>query len=371
MDRDKKVYPRVCGGTRKEHPLCASSSGLSPRVRGNPRCAVCGTQPGRSIPACAGEPSNRAGGMSVQGVYPRVCEGTKSSGWIWLETSGLSPRVRGNRPVEQGVGRRAGSIPACAGEPVASDKISVGAWVYPRVCGGTWCSWPPLPSSGGLSPRVRGNLWRKPNAQPESGSIPACAGEPVLAISAIVLLTVYPRVCGGTYGMGRGGASYCGLSPRVRGNQRAGGRRRPARGSIPACAGEPAVHRSCGRCSMVYPRVCGGTENLARGLNTVGGLSPRVRGNLGVSHRMPRGRGSIPACAGEPAPGLPTIILLTVYPRVCGGTRFRPAPAPALSGLSPRVRGNLEDDYIGAANTGSIPACAGEPSDARSVLVRG
>ena len=49
-------------------------------------------------------------------------------------------------------------------------------------------------------------------------------------------------------------------------------------------------------------------------------LSPRVRGNPGV--RLPGGskRGSIPACAGEPARWGPSSCRRGVYPRVCGGT---------------------------------------------------
>ena len=50
----------------------------------------------------------------------------------------------------------------------------------------------------GLSPRVRGNpeilkLWR-----PGAGSIPACAGEPIPSAGKLGHNMVYPRVCGGT-----------------------------------------------------------------------------------------------------------------------------------------------------------------------------
>ena len=50
----------------------------------------------------------------------------------------------------------------------------------------------------GLSPRVRGNHF-VPNREAKSHrSIPACAGEPTLAIGEVVGVRVYPRVCGGT-----------------------------------------------------------------------------------------------------------------------------------------------------------------------------
>ena len=52
------------------------------------------------------------------------------------------------------------------------------------------------------------------------------------------------------------------------------------------------------------------------------GLSPRVRGNRRVQIISGRGRGSIPACAGEPQSAIPSPLpcMSRVYPRVCGGT---------------------------------------------------
>ena len=50
------------------------------------------------------------------------------------------------------------------------------------------------------------------------GSIPACAGEPREKHDIVVVGQVYPRVCGGTLDGARGCRYYCGLSPRVRGN---------------------------------------------------------------------------------------------------------------------------------------------------------
>ena len=74
-----------------------------------------------------------------------------------------------------------------------------------------------------------------------------------------------------------------GLSPRVRGNHHWRRRCELARGSIPACAGEPAAQRGRVAISGVYPRVCGGTGHAGEIPIIAKGLSPRVRGNL---HRM-------------------------------------------------------------------------------------
>ena len=53
----------------------------------------------------------------------------------------------------------------------------------------------------------------------------------------------------------------------------------------------------------VYPRVCGGTNEIGDALAYVYGLSPRVRGNHRASLPAGGSCGSIPACAGEPKTG--------------------------------------------------------------------
>ena len=172
--------------------------GLSPRVRGNPRASIFGTQPSGSIPARAGEPS-RAGATSGScGVYPRACGGTQSSRSDGSTSKGLSPRVRGN-PVD--VVRRdggLGSIPARAGEPRPDDGSNFATWVYPRACGGTVAASIVLPPVLGLSPRVRGNPQPTPAATVVLGSIPARAGEPSAPPACRGGRWVYPRACGGT-----------------------------------------------------------------------------------------------------------------------------------------------------------------------------
>ena len=55
------------------------------------------------------------------------------------------------------------------------------------------------------------------------------------------------------------------------------------------------------------------------------GLSPRVRGNLGLAYGAAITAGSIPACAGEPAMRPVRVGKAGVYPRVCGGTRLHSA----------------------------------------------
>ena len=161
-DTQGRVYPRVCGGTggvSATNPACAGTTTLAssdpwvyPRVCGGTRGVRCNHRPS--------------------------CGGTGSSLVNASLVSGLSPRVRGNRPARKS--KRAPSS------------------VYPRVCGGTrWVA-----SRGmfylGLSPRVRGNLAAERPFVGFHRSIPACAGEPPIVSRLSELSTVYPRVCGGT-----------------------------------------------------------------------------------------------------------------------------------------------------------------------------
>ena len=96
----------------------------------------------------------------------------------------------------------------------------------------------------------------------------------------------------------------------------------------------------------------------------ISGLSPRVRGNLEALAVRAHRLGSIPACAGEPRRSRRRRAACQVYPRVCGGTDQPLFPAPSFEGLSPRVRGNPVSALAKDGQPGSIPACAGEPGGA-------
>ena len=72
-----------------------SSMGLSPRVRGKRVFPEGDRYWARSIPACAGEARNGLPGRRQRRVYPRVCGGSLSGKHMLPPDDGLSPRVRG------------------------------------------------------------------------------------------------------------------------------------------------------------------------------------------------------------------------------------------------------------------------------------
>ena len=133
----RKVYPRVCGGTSHSTGPTCRFSGLSPRVRGNLEYLFIFVVIERSIPACAGEPRSLCRDRSALWVYPRVCGGTESEWNDVYGAEGLSPRVRGNLDEFLSFLRKERSIPACAGEPSQTRSECNRTGVYPRVCGGT------------------------------------------------------------------------------------------------------------------------------------------------------------------------------------------------------------------------------------------
>ena len=169
---------RVCGGTSVGGCGVGVAGGLSPRVRGNQYPHPAGRVAAGSIPACAGEPCRGRGCRRVSRVYPRVCGGTRRLWGGRGYPTGLSPRVRGNPVAADEHLQGTGSIPACAGEPRTGCRCWPNPGVYPRVCGGTTFALYLPPVSEGLSPRVRGNPPLNMGSLPVHGSIPACAGEP-------------------------------------------------------------------------------------------------------------------------------------------------------------------------------------------------
>ena len=186
------------------------------------------------------------------------------------------------------------------------------------MCGGAFFADPSSLRSSGRSPRVRGSRIRKREIQLQKRSIPACAGEPVPQTPAAGVLGVDPRVCGGALFADGFLLGQSGRSPRVRGSQLPFGPSVPDTGSIPACAGEPSYTGITNPGSKVDPRVCGGARPGLISIINQSGRSPRVRGSPGIKTQSKNRKRSIPACAGEPLPDAEEIDRAGRSPRVRG-----------------------------------------------------
>ena len=209
---------------------------------------------------------------------------------------------------------------------------------------------------------MRGNPPAQVRKLLRAGPIPACAGQPLCTVSTLRFIRAYPRVCGATLERPRSFTAVVGLSPRVRGNRDAQQQVSDKTGPIPACAGQPTPSASKSITARAYPRVCGATPHIPFELALRTGLSPRVRGNLQNSQDAASVMGPIPACAGQPGRCYATWLGLGAYPRVCGATGIWMMADTRPLGLSPRVRGNLCRNTSQKPCRGPIPACAGQPS---------
>ena len=147
-------------------------------MRGNLRAIFIAIPPRRSIPAHAGQPLNGRGAASPMPVYPRACGATCTPSSSICRWNGLSPRMRGNRHIQDMDIARGRSIPAHAGQPRRRVSRRRRVRVYPRACGATVLLSRYPSESVGLSPRMRGNLKGSPNEAANQRSIPAHAGQP-------------------------------------------------------------------------------------------------------------------------------------------------------------------------------------------------
>ena len=180
--------------------FASSKGGSIPACAGQPLVTRLLKHLRRSIPTCAGQPGAFARNGRHSRVYPHVCGAAISSPSSMIVMLGLSPRVRGSRPCGNCINVSLGSIPTCAGQPVAFIRPTTEGEVYPHVCGAACPRRSRSAQSRGLSPRV--------------------SGQPGNVFVYNRFNQVYPHVCRG--------------SPLTDRGEEAG------RGSIPTCAGQPS-----------------------------------------------------------------------------------------------------------------------------------
>ena len=112
---------------------------------------------------------------------------------------------------------------------------------------------------------------------------------------------------------------------------------------------------------QVDPRVRGGAGKTSCHGDGEKGRSPRARGSHDSRSFRRCFRGSIPACAGEPSEVSYSASFAKVDPRVRGGATAVPVGNLRAKGRFPRARGSPGAQGGGGDPKGSIPACAGEP----------
>ena len=91
-----------------------------------------------------------------------------------------------------------GSIPAYAGDPRATHILTAHKKVYPRLRGGSRIERVNGLPFAGLSPPTRGIRGIAPKGCGFGRSIPAYAGDPLASTRSYALRRVYPRLRGGS-----------------------------------------------------------------------------------------------------------------------------------------------------------------------------
>ena len=228
-----------------------------------------------------------------------------------------------------------------AGNSIRAYPAAIARTVYPRRCGEQSRSWGASRSRVGLSPQVRGTgLGQGANAV-ERRFIPAGAGNRRWTLCGKPTPTVYPRRCGEQRVWGPLPAISCGLSPQVRGTAELAGLGLALARFIPAGAGNSTGLYVLSAKNSVYPRRCGEQAQQGADDQRFGGLSPQVRGTVDDPHAHRAGGRFIPAGAGNRGCRPCLCLLLPVYPRRCGEQVLERDRHLVAVGLSPQVRGTV------------------------------
>ena len=277
---------------------------------------------GRSIPAYAGDPHYTIPVTEYCSVYPRLRGGSRYICGKRICRCGLSPPTRGILNLSGDSQRKAGSIPAYAGDPrVYPNPLTYGE-VYPRLRGGSQAVFVfPFPLFG-LSPPTRGIPSEPPFVYSYSRSIPAYAGDPYSLTVNGRGIAVYPRLRGGSLTHNLRQSRKRGLSPPTRGIRRFPCLDNAPKRSIPAYAGDPIPNREAITLLTVYPRLRGGSGCGCGSQRSRGGLSPPTRGIRLLLWGQTMPTRSIPAYAGDPGCRLYPRDNHTVYPRLRGGSPY-------------------------------------------------
>ena len=150
---------------------------------------------------------------------------------------------------------------------------------------------------------------------------------------------VHPRACGEHDRWEIEIERPTGSSPRLRGTRFVILSPKGVRRFIPAPAGNTMRAMSSSDLVTVHPRACGEHQVFRRGPIDDGGSSPRLRGTLGIPHRIQCIPRFIPAPAGNTCSKWRNVLRQTVHPRACGEHYGRSFFKVRPFGSSPRLRG--------------------------------
>ena len=358
----RRVHPRSRGAAKYQDFLPKLKLGPSPLTRGSRGQRCWWQKPNGSIPAHAGQPRRRRACVLPATVHPRSRGAAAPAAICAVSTAGPSPLTRGSQLLRHFKYPQSGSIPAHAGQPACCCIRPSASRVHPRSRGAAHAGIATHKPRQGPSPLTRGS---RPHPRPGSAStrsIPAHAGQPRHAPARHQQTGVHPRSRGAATA---GPGATCGgqgPSPLTRGSRAVPWIKRAVSGSIPAHAGQPPKIPPGRGCCRVHPRSRGAAMHRSRTPTLLPGPSPLTRGSRRCPRFYAHRLGSIPAHAGQPQSLAGQRDKAGVHPRSRGAATRTPRAATSPWGPSPLTRGSHKDGRRCSLHLGSIPAHAGQPS---------
>ena len=186
---------------------------------------------------------------------------------------------------------------------------------------------------------MRGTHVHSPAQLGSCGIIPAHAGNTLRPIMIRGARRDHPRACGEHMAAGAVAIRLSRSSPRMRGTRHLVALNLQSRGIIPAHAGNTARDYVFDTVGGDHPRACGEHARVAGSQFTGAGSSPRMRGTPWQLPAYRRGKGIIPAHAGNTRFPCCGCRWWWDHPRACGEHYIETHACLIPQGSSPRMRG--------------------------------
>ncbi len=353
------VHPRARGERRFRVRGSITRRGSSPRARGTCRDGGRLLLGARFIPARAGNVPRGSGRRRNSTVHPRARGERAEAAEQRPAQHGSSPRARGTYAVEPRRVGRARFIPARAGNVTRGLSTARFRAVHPRARGERPVIFAVPASFCGSSPRARGTWRGRAHGQRRAGFIPARAGNVSRITRCSRAGTVHPRARGERFERAIMGIDAGGSSPRARGTYHRSACRTPNTRFIPARAGNVCGRKNMARTNPVHPRARGERPMRKTFPDQMYGSSPRARGTCRTGSRSHPADRFIPARAGNVARRSPPRRALPVHPRARGEREHDTALTLGKCGSSPRARGTSFRSGARVPSSRFIPARAG------------
>ncbi len=231
------VHPRGRGEQSSSAATSTLSAGSSPRTRGTDVEHEHHAAHGRFIPADAGNRPEHRPGPAVQPVHPRGRGEQTLTDGARILVIGSSPRTRGTVAAVDVLPEPGRFIPADAGNSNPQFDQARANAVHPRGRGEQSCWYRAAERTCGSSPRTRGTGATGDNAPGQDRFIPADAGNRSHRRGSSSHQAVHPRGRGEQRAFSGSEEARSGSSPRTRGTAPSGPMRLPVGRFIPADAG--------------------------------------------------------------------------------------------------------------------------------------